>query len=166
MGISDAIGQRGEWICHLRLTTLIDEAPLFRPVFLGDKWPAVDLLVELVAPTPKGRRGMFCAQIKSTRQGYQPNGRLKIPALALEKVEALAAYPLPRYVLGVDEPGERVYIIAAQGTLAGMSSMSQAHELTRERLVCLHREVQMHCDAQAPLGRWSEFQEAHWESTP
>ncbi len=46
MGSSDAVGQRGEWICTLKLTSFHEDAQLFRPVFLGDELTS-ERLVEL-----------------------------------------------------------------------------------------------------------------------
>lgn len=162
MSRTDQIGERGELICRLRLTSFVGEKQLFRPAFLGEKWPDVDLLVEMVEPTRSGRRGFFFAQVKATRMGYLDNGRLKIPAVDRARVEALGAYAIPTYLLGVDEPRERVYIVAVQGRLAGMSSMSHDHELTRERLPALRDEIEAYWDRLgAPLWR-SRFQESHW----
>lgn len=104
--------------------------------------------------------------MKTSREGYQPNGRLKIPGTAREKVAALAAYPVPTYILGVDEPHARVYIVAVQGNFAGMSSISHEYELTRERLVALRDEVHAFWDG-LPSRNWtSQFQEANWSARP
>ena len=163
---SNEVGARGEWICLLNLTSFHDDAQLFRPVFLGDKWPAADLLVEVVEPTPGGRRGFFLAQVKTSREGYQKNGRLKIPGTDRDKVAALAAYPVPTYILGVDEPLRRVYIVAVQGNVAGMSSLSHEHELTPERLVALRDEVHSFWDGLPPCTWASQFQEVNWGAKP
>lgn len=41
--LRDVVGFRGEKLVELRLTDYSAfEQPLFRPGFLGDKWPAVD----------------------------------------------------------------------------------------------------------------------------
>ena len=163
MGSNDLLGMRGEAIGIALLTKFHDNEQLFRPAFLGDKWPAVDLLVEVFRPTPKGRRGFFFAQVKTSRQGYQENGRLKISGPPREKVEALAMYQVPKYILGVDEPEERVYIAALQGNFAGMSSISNEHELTDERLTALRAEVEAFWDG-SPGHQWkSQFQEKNWE---
>ena len=163
---SNEVGARGEWICLLKLTSFHEDAQLFRPVFLGDKWPSADVLAEVVEPTPGGRRGFFLAQVKTSREGYQPNGRLKISGTAREKVAALAAYPVPTYILGVDEPHARVYIVAVQGNFAGMSSISHEYELTRERLVALRDEVHAFWDGLSSRNWTSQFQEANWSARP
>lgn len=68
--ISDSIGQRGESIFYVVLTRLYGRStPIFRPQFLGDKWPTVDFIVELtnysgdIIP-------YFFVQVKTTREGY------------------------------------------------------------------------------------------------
>ena len=48
--LNDITGFRGEKIVELCLTDYSDfPKPLFRPGFLGDKWPAIDFYVELTA---------------------------------------------------------------------------------------------------------------------
>ena len=56
---SNEVGARGEWICLLKLTSFHEDAQLFRPVFLGDKWPSADLLAEVEEPTPGGGGASF-----------------------------------------------------------------------------------------------------------
>lgn len=165
MGVSDGVGARGEGICQLKLTRFVGDAPLFQAAFLGDKFPRADVLVEVVAPTPRGRRAYFFAQVKTSRRGYTDNGRLKIGA-AREDLAALAMYPGPRYLLGVDEPGERAYIVAVQGDHGGASSLSTAHELTPETLVSLRDEVQAFWDSLSLTAWRSRFQEPNWEPDP
>jgi len=63
--LRDITGFRGEKIIELCLTdyrTLPKQ--LFRPGFLGDKWPAIDFYVELTAVP--GKRIYFFAQAKTT----------------------------------------------------------------------------------------------------
>lgn len=166
MAANDVVGERGEWLCQLALTRKVGGTSLFLPRFLGEKWPVVDLLVDVRNPPAGGPRPFFFAQVKSTQQGYQPNGRLKIPSVAREAAQALAAYPVPAYLLGVDEPQGRVYIVAVQGTIAGMSSMSAAHELTEARLERLRDEVVAFWAGVARPTWTSAFPEEHWQEAP
>src|SRR5262245_22873586 len=63
--LSNLIGDRGENIFELAITDYREFArPLFKPGFLGDKWPAVDYYVELVGV--EGSTPFFFAQIKTT----------------------------------------------------------------------------------------------------
>lgn len=68
--LTETIGRRGQSIVEARLLDLGTKGrPLFRPVLLGDKWPATDLYVELLdsalSVTP-----FFFLQVKSTNRGY------------------------------------------------------------------------------------------------
>ena len=48
-GIQDAIGDRGQYIFGSLITKFHSESgPLFKCRFLGDKWPRVDFIVELL----------------------------------------------------------------------------------------------------------------------
>ena len=63
--LQDVTGFRGEKIVELCLTDYSAFArPLFRPGFLGDKWPAVDFYVEL--NDVRGERPYFLIQSKAT----------------------------------------------------------------------------------------------------
>jgi hypothetical protein len=63
--LRDVTGFRGEKIVELCLTDYASFAePLFRPGFLGEKWPAIDFYVELAQVT--GHRLYFFGQVKST----------------------------------------------------------------------------------------------------
>jgi hypothetical protein len=95
---TDVLGERGEAIAKLRLTDF--PGPLFRPAFLGDKWPAVDCLVQLVGLGD--RTPFFLAQVKATRKPPTRTGRLPV-RISKEQVAALLAFPVPCYLIGVDE---------------------------------------------------------------
>jgi hypothetical protein len=70
--LQDVTGFRGEKIVELCLTEYSAFArPLFRPGFLGDKWPAVDFYVELSGV--RGRRPYFLIQTKSTSLALAAN---------------------------------------------------------------------------------------------
>lgn len=98
----DALGDRGEAIFRV-LITEFDAAtgPNFRPYFLGEKWPVVDFIVEILgaeASTP-----YFFVQVKTTRGGYtQKDKRLKV-SVSEDDIRLLASYPAPTYVVGIDE---------------------------------------------------------------
>ncbi len=47
--MSNELGQRGEALFYVLITKSYGRVkPIFRPQFLGDKWPTVDFIVELV----------------------------------------------------------------------------------------------------------------------
>lgn len=108
----NVIGSRGEGIAINLLTRPHGRTdPFFRPRFLGDKYPAIDLFVELVG-APGNQAPFFFAQVKATRQGYTTSGRLKVP-VSRAGMNELVRYPAPTYVIGVDEPTETAFVVAA-----------------------------------------------------
>lgn len=130
------LGTRGEIIFCLAISQLHeDERPLFRPVILGDKWPAADLAVEL-ADEP----GMFfLVQVKTGRRGYTSDRSRLLIAVDQLRLQKLSNAPLPTYLVGVDEPGGSVFLAAIFGELsAGRSSISVSHSV---KDVAVHRRL-------------------------
>lgn len=132
----NAIGERGESIVVTRLTRLVRNGrPLFRPQFLGEKFPTIDLLVELV-DAPTGLRPFFLAQVKATTLGYtrrERRLRIRVPETGMA---GLVAYPAPTYVLGIDEPGELAYIAAAvAGGVRSLTSLPTTYSLSEEAIL-------------------------------
>lgn len=126
----DLIGDRGELLFRLNIATIEAgwSAARFRPAFLGEKWPNIDFYVELVNP-PAGIRPYFLAQVKTTQRPYtRSQGRLPVQLDAAE-AQALAAYPAPVYLIGVNETDRRCFIASARGKTVGLSSLTAAHEL-------------------------------------
>jgi hypothetical protein len=122
--MQDALGQRGEALFTILMTAFEPgEQPLFRPQFLGDKWPYIDFFVELLGHDDI--KPFFFVQVKTTRQGYtKRQHRLKI-GVAEDKILGLVAYPAPTYLVGIDEWQERGYILSVNGEmLSSLSSMS------------------------------------------
>jgi hypothetical protein len=141
MSPKDHLGKRGESIAFVRLTEVCkaDDLPYFLPHFLGDKAPLFDAFVELVDAGDK--TPIFLAQVKSTREGYDDNGRLKVK-VTKEDVIAMVKYPAPTYVIGIDEKGEKAYVAAVFGTMeTTISSLSVAHPLNCTTLKALWDEV-------------------------
>lgn len=141
MSPKDHLGKRGESIAFVRLTEVCqaNDLPFFIPYFLGDKAPLFDALVQLVGAGEK--TPMFFAQVKSTRDGYNDNGRLKVQ-VTKEDVEAMVNYPAPTYVIGIDEREEKAVTISLYGTMdKTISSLSTAHPLNCATLKVLWDEV-------------------------
>ena len=54
----------------------------------------------------------------------------------------MAAFPAPTYLVGVQEPSERAFIVGIDGRMSrGVSSITTAHELNDETLLRLWSEV-------------------------
>jgi hypothetical protein len=112
--ITNELGQRGEALFYVLLTKFYGrEKPIFRPQFLGDKWPTVDFIIELVDA------GMathyFFTQVKTTRDGYTKKDRRLQVQVKRDDLRKLASYPAPTYIVGIDEVEETGYITSANG---------------------------------------------------
>lgn len=140
--LREVIGYRGEWIVELCLTDYSEfEKPLFRPAYLGDKWPVIDFYVEL--DLVRGKRPYFFAQVKSTSSPLAPESANLSISTRKKDVERLLRIPGPTYIFGVHEPSNRVFV---QSIHTGMPAqavtrISVANELTSMKLEALHREV-------------------------
>jgi len=149
--LRDVTGFRGERIVELCLTDYRTfPAPIFRPGFLGDKWPTIDFYVELLAV--RGKRPYFLAQAKATKTALTPQSRrLKISTKKLD-IARLRRIPGPTYILGVHEPSQRVFVRAVHQRTAikAITSIPLTHELTATNLKALHREVLQYWSTNAP----------------
>jgi hypothetical protein len=156
------LGQRGEALFNVILTRFHGRPqPIFRPQFLGDKWPIVDFIVELVgvgSTTP-----YFFVQVRSTRQGYtHREKRLKVQVSAGE-MRKLVSYPAPTYIVGIDENQEFGYIISANGErLSGLSSLSTNFPLNKETQEQLWQEVRDFWEALTVRPMVSKFIDPKW----
>jgi len=160
--ISDAIGRRGEAIFVVLVTKLHPgRGPMFRPQFLGDKWPVADFLVEL-----EGARQQipyFFVQVRSTRGGYtRGDRRLKVRASAKE-VAALASYPAPTYLVGIDELQEVGYIVATTpDQVKPVTSLSIRFPITPDNRKRLWDEVNAFWSKRRLPAFRSAFQDPAW----
>ena len=137
----DYIGKRGEAIATADLLNFCGrQEPYFDPHFLGEKCPTYDFLIELLdagASPP-----YFLAQVKSTKQGYtQGTIDLKV-ALKAADVRKMVRCPIPTYLIGVDEPAARSYIVSIHGNLSGrISTMPSTYPLDAQNLKTLWDQV-------------------------
>jgi hypothetical protein len=140
----DDIGTRGEAIFRVRITDPYgpDRTPLFRPCHLGEKFPTLDFLVELVG-LPEGREAYFFVQVKATTRGLtrgQP-ARLRVSVLQHD-IDRMLVYPGPTYVLGVDCRTERAYIASVNGQAMGrIMGLPVKYPLDATNMRMLWREV-------------------------
>ncbi|MBI1927986.1 DUF4365 domain-containing protein [Candidatus Poribacteria bacterium] len=159
----DAIGQRGESIFYVIITRLYGRSgPLFRPQFLGDKWPTVDFIVELTN-CPGRITPYFFAQVKTTSQGYtQKRRRLKVKVSKAD-AERFSSYPAPTYIIGIDEIEEVGYIISVEGEHdSGLSSLSTQFPIGEEVQDLLWREVTDFWMGVDTSGKTSRFVDSDW----
>ena len=140
--LNDVTGFRGEAILELCLTDLRSfPKPLFRPGFLGDKWPSIDFYVELL--NVRGSTPYFFAQAKTTA------GRLSLTSGGIgistrkRDVERLLRIPGPTYIFGVHEPSQRVFVRSVHFgvPVRAITRIPVTHELTSRNLQLLYDEV-------------------------
>ncbi len=138
---TDILGLRGENIFFIRMTDLDEErGPLFRPQFLGDKFPFADYLV-LLEGSSTGR--FFFVQVKTTREGYTTKEKRLRVQVTSANLRGLASFPAPTYIMGVDAVTEEVFIASANGeSQKNIPSMSTAYPLDRTNRRRLWDEVQ------------------------
>lgn len=140
--LQDVTGFRGEKIVELCLTEYSAFArPLFRPGFLGDKWPAVDFYVEL--NDVRGRRPYFLIQSKATYKTLAANATSLTISSTKNDIKRLLQIPGPTYILGVHEPTRRVFAQSVHTGVAvrGINKIQVTHELTPANLQNLYTEV-------------------------
>jgi hypothetical protein len=114
MSARDLIGKRGEAIVCACLTDFgVRNLPFFDPHPLGEKCPTFDYLVELVGAGDVP--AYFFAQVKATRRGYSTGSAKLKAAVSADDVRKMVRCPIPTYVIGVDEPAGKAFIVSVQG---------------------------------------------------
>lgn len=138
----EVVGFRGEKVVELCLTNYQSfPGPLFRPGFLGDKWPSIDFYVELL--TVRKRTPYFFCQAKATKSRLLKSSRNLRISTKRKDVERLLRIPGPTYIFGIHEPTMRVFVRAVHGSTKrkAITTIPLAHELTPQNLRALHTEV-------------------------
>lgn len=146
--LRDVVGFRGERLVELRLTDYGDfTEPLFRPGFLGDKWPAVDYYVEL--NSVRGKRPYFFAQVKATSLPLSAESTHLTISSRKHDIERLLRIPGPTYLFGVHEPSGRVFVRSIHEGMPAKAicRIPMAYELTSGNLMALHTEVRRYWSA-------------------
>jgi hypothetical protein len=157
MASRDLIGKRGEAIVTARLMDFCGNPdPYFDVHPLGEKCPTFDFLVEVVKAGDSVP--YFLAQVKSTRKGFTQNRRRLLVQVDADDVRRMVRCPIPTYLLGVDEPNDRVYVASVHGSLRGaIPSMPSRYPLTRRNLRRLWEEVTAHWEGLDARAKVSVF---------
>ena len=135
-------------------------APAFRPYFLGDKWPVVDFIVELLGVT--NATPYFFVQVKTTQTGYTRQKRLKV-RISTGNVHLLAAYPAPTYVVGIDEHKKTGFLVSANGESGtALSSLSTQFPINKANRALLWKEVRDYWSSLPASGPVSHFADTNW----
>jgi len=161
--LKDLLGKRGECLFGVMISRWhSNNRPIFDAVFLGDKQPCVDFIVQLLdAPII----AHFYVQVKTTRQGYtKKDNRLKVKAKK-QAVCTLADYPAPTYIIGIDDNNndEKGYIVSANGEYrAAMSSLSTQFPIDEPNRIKLWNEVKDFWIAKPSKPFPSVFKDTDW----
>lgn len=160
--MKNELGRRGENLFFVMITRFYGRnQPIFRPQFLGDKWPTSDFIVELIGDTITVTPYFF-AQVKTTRQGYDTQNRLKIQ-ISAKDMQKLASLPAPAYVVGIDDINEQGYIISANGEyLENVTSLSTEHPLNEHTQDVLWKEVKNYWERLGTFRINSHFVDSNW----
>ena len=156
--LSDVTGFRGEKIVELCLTNYEQfPAPLFRPCFLGDKWPALDFYVELT--TVRGWRPYFFVQAKSVTAPLAEAARTMRVGIDRREISRLLQIPGPTYLFGVHEPSQRVFVrsVHSRHSRSALTSIPVEYELTSSNLRRLQLEVRDYWRSITPKPTHSVF---------
>lgn len=139
----DQIGSLAELIAATELARFLrsSERVLFRPTPMGDKYPGIDFMVD-VLEAGGVPRGFFFVQVKGTTRSMDAAKRLPI-AISHAGYNRLLEFPAPTYLVGVDVRSASSYIVAAQRPRdAGVYSITRAYPLASDATrIALHREV-------------------------
>lgn len=160
---SDILGQRGEAI-FVSLITDPDalRGPLFRPQFLGEKWPVVDFIVELVGV--QGHTPYFFVQVKTTEAGFTARERRLKVKVKTASIERLALYPAPAYIVGIDANNEAGYIVSANGEhQTAVSSLSTRFSINAANRVLLWAEINAYWNVPPQPKLASAFYDPAWK---
>jgi hypothetical protein len=137
---NDVTGFRGEKIVELRLTDYrFFRKPLFRPAFLGEKFPSIDFYVEL--RDVRNFSPYFFGQVKSTVSDLTTTS-LRISSKRRD-ISRLLKIPGPTYIFGVHEPTQTVFVKAVHTgvPIRAITRISRHNRLTPAKLRALYEEV-------------------------
>lgn len=137
--MKNIIGDRGEFIFSVLISQKTRNGYLFKPHFLGEKWPTADFYVELFDTD----KPMFCFfQIKATTKGYTKTDKKLLASLNAKSAETLLNMPAPTYLIGIDETKEKGYIVSTnEDPFKAVNNIPTTYPLNKNNLVKLWKEV-------------------------
>jgi len=132
--------------------------PLFRATPLGDKYPTVDFLVDVLGSQDVSL-GFFFVQVKGTA-GPAAGGRLPVQ-VSRDRFNLLARLPAPSYLIGVNVSAELSYVVAAhKPTKVHVSSVPKAYCLSDDAVrIVLYKEVLAFWKANRPMLQQTKFKD-------
>jgi hypothetical protein len=127
---NDAIGERGEAIFKVAITKRNGRRePLFKVVYLGEKFKGLDFYVEL--NRKNGIRPFFFVQAKSTNRKISRTGRLTI-SVSKATVSYISKYPAPVFVVGIHEEQERAFISGLLLKAKAIATIGTSYDISTE----------------------------------
>lgn len=137
---------------------------MFRPQFLGDKWPTVDFIVELLGV--RNLKPFFFVQVRTTYFTETADKDRLAVQINRTTVSGLSQYPVPTYIVGVDSKKKMAYLVSANGeSNSGVSSLCQTFSLDDDAVLeSLWTEVADFWQAPLLPKLESAFVDPHWSS--
>ena len=153
---TDDIGDRGQAMFVLLFTDFCGrDQPLFRPRFLGDKFPTFDYIIELVDHPSL----YFFIQVKTTDEGYTKiENRLKVQ-LSQAHIDRMVDCPAPTYLVGIDEQTGIGFLLSINEARDHVPSMSTRFRIDCSVLGDLYDEVYSYWTSRSMQLSGSRFRE-------
>ncbi|MEI6122705.1 MAG: DUF4365 domain-containing protein [Bacteroidota bacterium] len=139
--MKNIIGDRGEHIFSVLISEKVNNSYLFKPSFLGEKWPTIDFYVELI--NTQNNLPFFCLfQIKSTSKNYTKKAHKLKVHFSLNDLQRLSAFHAPTYIVGIDESNKLGYFLSANNTFnSPINNLPTTFPLDVNNLLLLWQEV-------------------------
>jgi hypothetical protein len=160
----DLVGARGEAIFFAAISRFHpSRGIMFRPQFLGDKWPTADFIVELLGT--RHVKPFFFVQVRTTHFAVDATRRLPVQ-VNRSTIFNLAQYPAPTYIAGIDSQRKLSYLVSANGEVeSGTASISRTFPLDDDGVLeALWAEVSAFWPTPAQPKLASAFVDAHWSA--
>jgi hypothetical protein len=159
---TEQIGKLAEYIVSTDLSRPVKggyERALFRMTHLGDAYPTIDFLVDILGPGAEAQ-GFFFARVKGTVQKASSAGRLPV-AMRPDRFNKMVAIPAPTYLIGVDVRSENSYIVAAHDRRSSrVSSITREYPLRNDAVrTGLYQEVESFWKASRRALRHTRFKD-------
>jgi hypothetical protein len=150
---TNAVGDFGENLAQAHFSRPVRGAyrrPLFRAAHLGEKYPVVDFIVDILDGN-EDSLGFFFVQVKATNSAKRKAKTLALH-IELPKYNRLAQIPAPTFLVGVDIDAETVYLVsAARPEKKASSSICKKFDLKDDDVrVALYKEVKEYWKKHSP----------------
>lgn len=150
---TNAVGDFGEILAQAHFSRPVRgkyRRPLFRASHLGEKYPVVDFIVDILDPN-EDSLGFFFVQVKATNAA-KPKAKTLAVKIELPKYNRLAQIPAPTFLVGVDVDAEQVYLVCAARTeKKAFSSICKKFDLKDDNVrVALYNEVKEYWKKHSP----------------